>query len=260
MTELRLLIVDDEAPARQLLRQLLAGETGVRVVGEAASGREAIREIGQLKPDVVLLDVQMPDGDGLSVVSTCRRAPIAWIFITAFESYAVTAFEVAAADYVVKPVAASRLRTALERVRQHRQQLPAATWKAYLEEAVDPMLAVRAERLIISERQRVVVVPVSDILYLETSDHYVAVHTAHRQHLVSESLVSLLDRLGADRFARIHRRFAVAIDRVEQVVRSTTGSFSVQLAGNVQLPIARQRRSIVAQLLARMGDRSDPAL
>jgi two-component system response regulator AlgR len=204
---LKILIVDDEPPARARLQQLLAdaaGQVALTVVGDADGGRAALDAVDRLAPDVVLLDIHMPDMAGLEVARhlAARERPPAVIFVTAFDEHALDAFEVQALDYLLKPVRLERLVAALARAQRLQPRDPKL-------EAVARSLSSARTHLTVSERGKMILVPVEDIVYLRAELKYVTIRTAGREYLTEESLSSLEAEFG-ERFVRIHRNALVA--------------------------------------------------
>jgi two-component system response regulator AlgR len=204
---LKVLIVDDEPPARARLAQLLsdcAPHVPLAVTGEADGGFRALEAVEKMGPDVVLLDIHMPDMEGIEVARhlAARERPPAVIFVTAFDEHALQAFEVQALDYLLKPVRAERLATALGRVK------PLAPHEPKLEEVARTLGSARTH-LTVSERGRMILVPVDDIVFLRAELKYVTIRTTGREHLTEESLTSLESEFG-ERFVRIHRNALVA--------------------------------------------------
>ena len=204
---LKVLIVDDEPPARARLRQLLAdvsGQVPTAVVGEADSGARAIEQIDALQPDVVLLDIHMPGINGIEAARhlAARERPPAIVFITAYDEHALQAFEVQALDYLLKPVKADRLAAALGRATRLAPNEPRLA-------QVAQSLGSRRTHLTVSERGRMILVPIDDVIYLRAELKYVTIRTAQREHLTEESLTSLEQEFG-ERFVRIHRNALVA--------------------------------------------------
>ncbi len=204
---LKILLVDDEPPARARLRQLLedcSQQVALQIVGEAAAGAAAIELLDRTQPDVVLLDIHMPGMNGLEVARhiASRAAPPAVIFVTAFDAHALQAFEVQALDYLMKPVQADRLVAALARAQRLTPNEPRL-------EHVARSLNSQRTHLTVSERGRMILVPVDDIVYLRAEMKYVTIRTPTREHLTEESLTSLEQEFG-DRFVRIHRNALVA--------------------------------------------------
>lgn len=204
---LKILLVDDEPPARARMRQLLedcAAQIPLQIVGEAAGGAAAIELLDRAQPDVVLLDIHMPGMNGLEVARhiATRAAPPAVIFVTAFDAHALQAFEVQALDYLMKPVQAERLVAALARAQRLTPNEPRL-------QQVARSLNSQRTHLTVSERGRMILVPVDDIVYLRAEMKYVTIRTPTREHLTEESLTSLEQEFG-DRFVRIHRNALVA--------------------------------------------------
>lgn len=242
---LDVLIADDEAPARQRLRDLLAemaGELPNRVVGEAANGREMLERVAAGRPDVVLLDIQMPGMNGLEAARhllALEHCP-AVIFITAFDEYAVRAFEVRALDYLLKPVRAPRLAEALRRVRP----LAAADATA---------LAPRRRHFCCMERGKVWLVPVEDVLYLRAELKYVTARTREREYLLNESLVHLEEEFpGA--YLRIHRNCLVArrhLTGFERVEAADEPRWVAVLQDwTERLPVSRRQQHVIRDFRA----------
>jgi two-component system response regulator AlgR len=207
---LRILVVDDEPPARARMAQLLrdcAPRIALEVVGEAGGGLAAIALAAECSPDVVLLDISMPDMNGIEVARHLAQgaSPPAVIFVTAYDEHALRAFEVQAIDYLLKPVRAERLLAALERAAR---ALPRAARPEALAALAQGMGAARTH-LTVSERGRLVLVPVADIVYLRAELKYVTIRTAEREHLTEEPLTGLETEFG-ERFVRIHRNSLVA--------------------------------------------------
>jgi two-component system response regulator AlgR len=204
---LKVLIVDDEPPARARLAQLLndcAATVPLAIAGEADGGFRALEAVDLHTPDVVLLDIHMPDMQGIEVARhlAAREQPPALIFVTAFDDHALEAFEVQALDYLLKPVRAERLASALARVQRLRPHEPKL-------EEVARSLGTARTHLTVSERGRMILVPVDDIVYLRAELKYVTIRTTAREHLTEESLTSLESEFG-ERFVRIHRNALVA--------------------------------------------------
>jgi two-component system response regulator AlgR len=199
---LRVVIVDDEGPARQRLRDLLeecGGASALVVAGEAANGREAIELLAREAADVVLLDIRMPEMDGIEVALHLQRLerPPAVVFATAYDDYAIRAFEVNAVDYLLKPIRLERLKDALARAAPARPE-------ALRELATAPRTHFSAQ-----ERGRIHLIPVADVIYLKAELKYVSVRTAAREYLIEESLTRLEEEFGS-RFVRVHRNCLVA--------------------------------------------------
>ncbi len=248
---LNILIVDDEAPARMRLRDLLgdiAGELPHRIVGEAADGLEALARLAEAQPpvDVLLVDIRMPklDGMGLALRLSGRDDAPAVIFVTAFDQYAVQAFELNAIDYLLKPVRASRLRDALQKLtsRMATQSSVASSSSMILHGGREARSHLNS-----SERGRILRVPVAEILYLRAEQKYVTARTSAQEYLLEESLTHLEEEFG-ERFVRIHRNCLVARQAIRGVEREADAegqpSWVVLLHGSPErLPISRRQWS-----------------
>ena len=244
---LRVLIVDDEAPARSRLRDLLAdvgGALPVTVAGEAGNGREALRITGAGGVDVVLLDVRMPGMDGIEVAQHLQKLepPPAVVFTTAYDAYAIQAFELHAMDYLLKPIKASRLQEALSRVMQGAAPQP---------ETLRRMQQAPRACLSAAERGKVHLIPVGDVLYLRAELKYVTVRTTGREYLIEESLTQLEQEF-QDRFVRVHRNCLVARAAIRGFERTGAengeGPWQVVLAGlEERIPVSRRQQHVVRE-------------
>ncbi|HJU64299.1 MAG TPA: LytTR family DNA-binding domain-containing protein [Gemmatimonadaceae bacterium] len=258
---MRVLIVDDESHARQRLRRLLGEAEAVEVVGEAGNGREAISAIEALAPDLVLLDVQMPNLDGFDVVRALPEKTPLIIFVTAFDQHAVRAFEVHALDYLLKPVEPERFAEAIERARAQLVQSSAAERHARLmafletgaaEPAPAAMLPRREpepgttrdslDRLLVKDGGTMYFVLTADIDWVEAYGNYVRIHTGTKTHLLRKTLGALEGMLDPHKFVRIHRSTIVNLDRVSQMELWGSGDYIVRLATGAKLKLSRWYR------------------
>ena len=242
----RILIADDEGPARARLRDLLdecRESFPLAIVDEARNGREALEVLNREKIDIVLLDIRMPEMDGMEAARHMAgmAEPPAIIFTTAFDSYAIKAFEVNAIDYLLKPIRAERLLLALGKTRA----APPVS-----REALDAASNLPRRHLSVHERGKIILVPVADILYLRAELKYVTVRTVEREHLVEESLTHLEEEF-ADAFVRIHRNCLVAraaIAGFERNAEESESGWAVVIKGtNEKLPVSRRQHSVVKQ-------------
>jgi two-component system, LytTR family, response regulator len=240
---IRVVIVDDEEPARLALRQDLAALDDVEVVAECANGFEAVKAVGELRPDVILLDVQMPKLDGFEVLELIGgEVPV--IFVTAYDEFAIKAFDVHAVDYLLKPVAQGRLQAALDRARARTTAGPSpAVLKA----------SARApgslERVVIRDGAQVHVVAADKIDYVEAQDDYVGIRTAGRTLLKEQTLGDLETQLDGRRFVRIHRSYLLNIERLARVELYAKDSRLAILADGTKLPVSRAGYQRLQQLL-----------
>ena len=228
--QLRVLIVDDEAPARKDLKRIIGKLGGVEVTGEASEGLEAVKLIRKLEPDVVLLDIQMPGLDGFQVVARIagmERAP-AIIFVTAYDQYAIKAFEVHAVDYVLKPVEEKRLAQAIERSRRIRGGAePSPDLKALL-----GAVGASAKRLAVRQGESLVMVNVNDILYATVSEGSITIVARELEGSASfRSLDELERELGEARFMRVHKSYLANINRIYEVTPWFSGSYRLRMEG-----------------------------
>jgi two-component system LytT family response regulator len=235
---MRILIVDDEPLARKKIRSLLAREADTEVVGECGSGSEAAKLIRELDPDLLFLDIEMPDLDGLSMLEQLGSRAPAVIFVTAYEQYAVRAFAVKALDYLLKPIDRSRFRIALERARE------------YLKADARPLA-----RLLVRSGESFEVVKADDIEWIEAADNYVKVHALGATHLVRETLTRLKSQLDPSRFVRIHRSTLVNVERIRSLHPLFHGDQMVLLKDGTELTLSRRYRQELETLLRRPARR-----
>ncbi|HKQ57402.1 MAG TPA: response regulator [Candidatus Eisenbacteria bacterium] len=243
---LRAVIVDDEVPARALLREYLAADGGVEVVGECANGFEAVKRIGELAPDLVFLDVQMPKLDGFEVLELIEPGP-AVVFVTAYDEYALKAFEVHAVDYLLKPFARERLAEALALVRKRRADVPVLAPGQIAAAARRPGQFV--ERLLVKDGPNVHVIPADQLDYLEAQDDYVAIHAGGKSHLKAGTLADISAGLDPDRFVRIHRSYVLNVERLGRLELYAKDSRVAILAGGRELPVSRAGYARLKELL-----------
>ncbi|MFC7500039.1 LytR/AlgR family response regulator transcription factor [Enterovirga sp. GCM10030262] len=247
---MRALIVDDEPLARRRLVQLLAALPDVEIVGEAEGGREALKLVELLRPDVLLLDIEMPAVDGFEVLKALPPTPApAIIFVTAFQDHAVKAFELRATDFVVKPVSGDRLARAIEQARSDLDARRAGERLAFLQSrlaelesralsASDPGLWVQ----IGSEKRRLAL---ADIRWLEAERDYVRVHMKGHTHLVNAMLGEMEKALDEQAFLRVHRSTIVRKDKVRAVLRGRFSAPVLELDDGHRLPVGRKYRDAV---------------
>lgn len=257
--ELRALIVDDEAPARAALRHRLGDAAGVDVVAEAAGPEEALAAVEELDPDVVFLDMEMPSGGGLRVAEGLpEEDPPLVVFVTAYDRYAVEAFEARALDYVLKPVSPERLQTVLERVRErwsadrdaedHRRLLASIeSTRRQMTSGGDRAAPADAlpgppGRLVVRRGGAYAMIDLSNLDWLEAAGNYVRLHVGERSYLHRISLAELERRLPADRFVRVHRSAVVNLDRVERIEPTGSGDFEIRLEGGRTVRMSRTYR------------------
>jgi two-component system LytT family response regulator len=243
---MRVAIVDDEPLARGILRELLAAHDDVEIVAECGNGFEAVKAVSDLKPDLLLLDVQMPKLDGFDVLDLVGgELPV--IFITAYDEYAIRAFDVHAVDYLLKPFSGDRLGEALDRARERvRTHEPAPVRDIVSVARPD---RVPLQRILIRDRADVHVIPVGKIDYLESQDDYVAVRTGGKTYLKEQTLAELEKLLDPGAFVRIHRRYILNLVRLAKIELAVTDSRIAILTDGTQLPVSRSGYARLRELL-----------
>jgi two-component system LytT family response regulator len=246
LPDLPVLIADDEEPARQILREMIARRPGFLVAAECANGFDAVRAALETKPRIAMLDIRMPGLDGFEVAELLDPA-IAVVFVTAYDEHAVRAFEVHAADYVLKPFRAERLSEALERARQ---RLAGAAGPDPARLAADARPTSRfLERIVIRDGSQIHVVPVGKVDALEAQDDYVAVKSEGRTLLKAQTLASLAQSLDPDRFVRVHRSWIVPIERLARLELASRNRYVAVLTDGSRVPVSREGYARLKELL-----------
>jgi len=248
--KIRTLIVDDEPLARHRLRQLLQGEPEVELLGECSDGREALAAIQKTPPDLIFLDVQMPELDGFGVIEAMGSGPIPVIvFVTAHDRFALRAFEVHAVDYLLKPFDRERFRKALsravDRVRNRDGGALQSRQAAMLAELKPP---ASTDRLAVKSAGHVVWIKLEEIDWIGSADNYAELHLGAKSHLLRETLGALEDRLPPDRFLRISRSAIINTHRIKELQRLFYGGFEVVLHNGTRLTLSRRYRGKLKQL------------
>jgi two-component system LytT family response regulator len=260
---LRVLVVDDELLARQRLEDLLDQESGVSVVGTATNGVEAVEAIRSLAPDLVFLDVQMPGMTGFDVVAEVGPGKMpATVFVTAYDQYALRAFDVAALDYLVKPFDDDRFEIAFQRARRlvELEEVGRMTRRlvSMLHEEPRPSPAAGPagspsagylERIAVEMRGQVRVLPVTRIDYITASGPYAELHVGDKTYIIRERMQTLEERLDPSHFFRIHRSAIVRLELIETLLRSSGGDYAVRLRGGTELSVSRSRREELEERL-----------
>ena len=261
MPPLSVLVVDDEPLARERLRSLLEEERDVRIVGECASGRPAVKAIQEKRPDLVFLDVQMPGLDGFGVIQQLTdaggRAP-AIVFVTAYDQYALKAFEVHALDYLLKPFDRERLILALGRARRRLVDESTGGLRSQMElmlrllgRAPESAASPANARIAVRDSDDVIFRTPAEIDWVEAADNYVRIHCGGRSHLRRGTVTEMETQLGADRFLRISRGVIVNHERVQRVRRRSNGTFLLILADGTELTASRRYGNQVRAFLDR---------
>lgn len=263
------MIVDDEPLALRGLKLRLAEFPEIEVVAEAANGREAVKIIRQQMPDVVFLDIQMPGLDGFGVVRALIGAPAPlFIFVTAYDKFAIEAFEANALDYLVKPVEDERLKDALDRIRGALKNRAAASRESRLVELLaslseddrdrikeliaDPSWTEKeryAERLSFKDGSKVVVLGADDIEWIDAAGDYMCIHAGGKTHIIRETMKTLQQRLDPSRFQRVHRSAIVNVKKVKELHPHSNGEYFLILENGAELKLSRSYKEVVARFL-----------
>jgi two-component system, LytTR family, response regulator len=236
---IRVVIVDDEELARQVLREFLSSHNEVEIAAECANGFEAVKAVSEQKPDLVFLDIQMPKLDGFEVLELIGPGA-AVVFVTAYDSYAIKAFEVHAVDYLLKPVGAERFEAALKRAKERlggelpQQVLPPSELAA----AARPP-SQYLDRIPVRDGTRVSIIPVAKLDYAEAQDDYVALASEGKKHLKQQTISSLEAALDPARFLRIHRSYIVNLERVARVEPYGKDTHVAVLSNGAQIPVSK---------------------
>jgi two-component system LytT family response regulator len=241
----QVLIADDEPAARRGVRQLLAAFPEFAVAGECRNGAEVLAALDVSAPDVVFLDIQMPGIDGFEVIRrrTAERMP-AVVFLTAFDQFAIRAFEAEALDYLVKPVSEARF---------------AATIKRLMRQLVSTARSTRDESIVVSTSRGATVLHVNEIDWIEAAGNYVQVWTGPRNYFLRESLQLLEERVRKHGFIRAHRCALVRLDAVRELTRTRAGALFAVLEGGVRIPISRRRSAGFAAAVRQLGAATEPS-
>jgi two-component system, LytTR family, response regulator len=243
---MRVVIVDDEKLARSVLREYLQKHSDVEIVAECANGLEAVKAVTEQKPDLIFLDIQMPRLDGFEVLELVGRE-VNVVFVTAYDKYALRAFDVHAVDYLLKPFSAERLAEALDhaRVKIARNERPPVSELT----AAARVPGAKLERVLIRDGSHVHVIPVAKIDYIEAQDDYVAYRSEGKQYLKQQTLNEVETKLDTTRFVRIHRSYILNIDRLAKLELYAKDSHAAILQDGARLPVSRTGYSRLSALL-----------
>ena len=247
-TPMRVLVVDDEDLARARIKELLADIPGVEVAGEAENGLRAVELVGELEPDVVILDIQMPGMDGFEVVEALTRVPLV-IFATAFDEYAIKAFEVNSVDYLLKPISRERLGEAIERARSLLDDAP------QLDDQMTRLAGIirsrEVRRLPVVKGKRIVLVDIDDIVWIGVEDELVFVHTASEKYMMNTTMAELESRLDPCVFFRSHRSSIVNLNHVKEIVPWFSGKYKIVVDDETksELVLSRARARGLREIL-----------
>ena len=251
MTSIRTLVVDDEPLTRERMRTLVEQSDDLQLIGEARNGLEALDLITTLQPDLVLIDVEMPELDGFGVVAELdvARKPVV-IFVTAYEHYAVQAFEVGAIDYLHKPVTRSRFTTAIARAKDRLERPSTEDWMTLVRAA---SLAERSRgartRFVVKKGTAHYFLPVGEVRWIDVADNYLRLHAGSGIHFYRGTMKQAEEELDPSRFVRIHRSLMVAVDQIRAIMSRDTGGHVIEMADGTKLNSSRQYGDRLAALL-----------
>jgi two-component system LytT family response regulator len=252
--KIRAVVVDDEPVARARVLSLLRQEPDVEVVGEYGDGPHAISAIREKDPDLVFLDIQMAGMTGVELARALapERAP-AVVFVTAYDEYALQAFEVHALDYLLKPFSAERFRSAVAHARDHLARRASGALAQEIRALLPDLRSAPSprERLVIRSSGRIYFVPIADIDWCEAAGNYVRLHVGQQSHFVRDTMAHLETELDSARFARIHRCTIVNVDRIEELRSSFNGEYVVVLRGGTRLTLSRGYREALQTRLGK---------
>jgi two-component system LytT family response regulator len=247
---IRAVLADDEPLARERLRTLIAGEPDIQLVAECGDGIAAIEGVDQHKPDLLFLDIQMPEVDGFEVLGALTTQPRAIIFVTAYDAFAVRAFDVAAVDYLLKPIDEARFRTAVERARSRVASNDAGASRA-VEALVERLRREpqRAQRFVVRTGARVSLVRAEDVEWVEATGNYAKLFAAGKSHLVRETMKSIEARLDPAKFVRIHRSIIVQVDCIAMMEPYFHGEWVVRMRDGTRFTSSRTRSAQLRGLM-----------
>lgn len=251
-SKINALIIDDEPPARSVIRKMLTEDTEIEVVGECSNGIEAFETIRRLSPDLLFLDIEMPEMDGFALLESFDEGKHpAVIFVTAYNQYAVRAFDVSAVDYLLKPFDHERLARALERAKINLREKSDEERSEKVLELLRQLNAKdeNLDRFVIKKNGRVLLVPGADIDWVEASGNYVLLHVGREKHLIRETMKGIEKRLDPQKFLRIHRSTIVNIDCVKELQVHFNGEHLVVLKTGEELILSRRYREKLSQKL-----------
>jgi len=241
MTKLKAIIIEDEPLARDLIKNFLNSENDIELMGEFDNGFSGLKAINELKPDIVFLDVQMPKLTGIELLELLDEYPKI-IFTTAYDEFAIKAFELNAVDYLLKPFSKERFKQALSKV--------GTKTSNNIEQLKNHVLKSTAiNKIVVKSSNNVVVIPINDIIYFESEDDYVMIYTRTGKHLKHITMKVLEEQLDASKFVRIHRSFIINVDELTKIEKFGKDNYQVILNGNIKLSVSRLRYQELKQFL-----------
>lgn len=241
MTKLKAIIIEDEPLARELIKNFLSSENDIELIGEFDNGFSGLKAINELKPDIVFLDVQMPKLTGIELLELLDEYPKI-IFTTAYDEFAIKAFELNAVDYLLKPFSKERFKQALSKV--------GTKTSNNIEQLKNHVLkSTSINKIVVKSTNNVVVISINDIIYFESEDDYVMIYTRTGKHLKHITMKVLEEQLDASKFVRIHRSFIINVDELIKIEKFGKDNYQVILNGNIKLSVSRLRYQELKQFL-----------
>lgn len=265
MEKIKALIVDDEYQARKGIRTLLASECNIEIIGESSNGKQAIEDINTLSPDIVFLDIQMPDKNGFEVLAAIDKEQMpTLIFITAYDDYALKAFEFSALDYLLKPFSDERFYLALAKAKEHHEQKNAHDFNLRLMSLIEnyrrdllsndsTQPTETLKRFFVKSNDEIYFVPVDEVDWLEAVGYYTKIHAGKNAHILRGNLGSIEKQLDAKKFTRIHRSAVVNLSRIQSMKNLFHGDCLVVLKNGTELKVSRNQRRRLEELLERLA-------
>ena len=254
MPDIKTLIVDDEPAARRGLHTLLSNADGIELIGEARNGREALDLILTHRPDLVFLDIQMPEMTGFDVVEALRGVYMpAIVFVTAYDEWAVRAFEVQALDYILKPFEDERLFAVLQRVKAYFASAQPADFMSKVQALLSERMGATRylTRLLVRESGTVSFIPLDEVDWIEAADYYARVHTGKKTQLVRYTMNDLEKQLDPQQFLRVHRSAIVNVARVKEIRIAHQNHHAIVLSGGTTVPLSRSKKDLLEDVLTR---------
>lgn len=245
---MKAIIIEDEEPARDLLRKYLEPFSDIEIIGEYIDGFEGAKAINQLKPDLVFLDIQLPRLTGIELLELLDHAPMI-VFTTAYDEFAIKAFEKNAVDYLMKPFSKDRFAQAIERVKSRRLSKQPQEQNAQ-QLAENLTSGSYLNRIVVKTPKAMVVIPVDDILYLEAQDDYVMIHTSESRHMKKQTMKYFEDRLNVNQFVRVHRSFIANVSHISKLEPYTKDSYIAVLKNGVKLTVSNTGYKALKEILS----------
>lgn len=245
--QIRVLIIDDEEPARNLLTNFLSDYKNIEIIGECADGFSAVKQINELQPDLIFMDIQMPKLSGLEVLELIEKMPLI-VFVTAFDEFAINAFELNAVDYLLKPYSKKRFAEALEKVRQKIELniIPKEKYQK-VKETVDSTKIL--ERIAVKVRTKIEIIAVENIIVFEAQDDYIQIYSDKGKYLKNMTMKYLEEHLDSNIFQRTHRSFIVNINNIERIEKAEKDNFYIIMKNNITAKASKSGYSVLKEKL-----------